>query len=139
MTVQALVYNRLTADAGITTLVGTRLVGANTMGAEDGQKLDRPWVTLKYGQRFPGVSRSSFRQDLEVWAFDEMGDYTRINRILDLVTANLLNAPPVSYVQDGVTTWWFAAHWDSTSPELVDDGYRACLRYASYRLIGNTQ
>jgi hypothetical protein len=77
---------------------------------------------------------------LEIWVYDERGDYNRIDSILRLLRDQLDDFTERVRVRgDGSTARWVAADWQGDSADLNDDIFRANVRSGTWVLIGEGQ
>lgn len=139
MSERALLYNLLRVNAGVQAVFDNRIIDSSALGAGEGQAPPFPYLVTKYGESVPGANRTSRVHTVELWAYDEPGDYTRLQKGLDACWAVLHEQTGGSATADGVTTWRMWSQWQSTSRDLTDDVLRAVVRYSTYRLVTNTQ
>ena len=139
MSARHLLYSLLTNDAGVSAVFGDRIVDASELGETEGTAPLFPYLVTRFGETARGASPTSRRHTVELWAYDEPRDYTRLEKGLDAIFAllDLKSGGPV--VAEGVTTWLIEGKWESTSNDLTDDVLRANVRYSTYTLVTNTQ
>jgi hypothetical protein len=128
---RALVRGLLAGDPDLYSMIPTdRWYG-------DRAVLDTP--VMPFGViRFGGTTRSVTARSpikvvrLEVWVYDRTGDYTRIDIALGHVK-RILNS---TYgVKDDLYEI-VQCDWDTDSPDLYDDTYKANTRSAGFTLVG---
>jgi len=139
MSMRHLIYNVLSATAGIQQVYSERIIDAGQLGDTEGQPPEFPYLAVKYGERLPGPNRTSFVVEVEFWSYDDPYDYSRTEKGLDAIFDALDNRAGGSATVDGVTTHLIEAHWLTTSRDFTDDALRASAKYATYRLVGNRQ
>lgn len=71
-------------------------------------------------------------EGLAVWVHDKNRDYGRIDRVLDRV-ADVLTEAEHLVGDDGQTLT--LVEWAGEGPDLYDDGYNTCTRYAEFTVV----
>lgn len=71
-------------------------------------------------------------EGLTVWVHDRNRDYGRIDQVLDRA-AEVLTAATHVVGEDGWTLT--LAEWAGEGPDLYDDGYNTCTRYADFTVV----
>lgn len=85
-------------------------------------------------------SRLPCTSTFEVWAYDELGSYARIDALLRTVRAAFETMPEVKRTRtDGSVVRLVQADWLGSSPDLNDDVFRCNTRNGTWRLIGSGQ
>lgn len=139
MSARHLLYSLLTGDAGVGVVFGDHILDASELGETEGTAPPFPYLVTKFGESSPGASRSTRRHTVELWAYDEPRDYTRLEKGLEAVFALLHQRSGGPVIAEGETTWLIEGKWESTSRDLTDDVLRANVRYSTYTLVTNTQ
>lgn len=139
MTLRHVLYTLLTTEPTITAVYGTRVIDAGELGDTTGQTPVFPYLCTKWGEENPTLSRTGLSEDVELWSYDDPRDYTRTKKGFAAIQAFLHKRGPWSQVVDGTKFWLNEARWLGTSRDFEDDVLRAGVKYATYRLIGNTQ
>lgn len=139
MSARHLLYTLLSTDPGIQAVFATRIIDAGELGETPGTQPPFPYLVTKFRETTPGASRTSRRHLVELWAYDEPRDYTRLEKGLDAAFAVLHERSGGPVVAEGETTWLVEGTWESTSNDLTDDVLRASTRYSTYTLVTNTQ
>lgn len=100
-------------------------------GGNDLTNMPRPFAVLRQLPANPGIG-GTYRWSCEVWVYDNAGDYTRIDSILDRVEEVLRETVGVKTLAHSLTVVDFAGR----SADLVDDVLRANTRNSGFQLIG---
>lgn len=100
-------------------------------GSLDSPQMNR-WVTLRWGQLFPGMGEVK-RIDLQLWAYDREPDFGGIDDILKRCRDILLNLGQVPMAPG----WTVAVEWLGSSDDFSDDVYKAVTRNESYTIIAS--
>lgn len=139
MSARHLLYSLLSGDAGIQAVFGDRVIDASELGEAEGHQPPFPFLVTRFRETTPGASPTSRRHLVELWAYDEPRDYTRLEKGLEAAFSllDMKSGGPVT--ADSVTTWLVEGKWESTSNDLTDDVLRANMRYSTYTLVTNTQ
>lgn len=97
-----------------------------TTGMENTQS-DK-YIVLRWGDTTPGVGESG-PEDLTVWAYDKIGSYADIDKVLYLIKSTLTAMVQVDG-SDGRTTTQVA--WEGFSSDLYDDALKRITRNALF-------
>ncbi len=126
-TARETVYAALTTDAELSS---EGITGDSVWGIEsvDNPERGKPFLVLSWSTTPRPAFAAARRRDLLVWAHDEGGDYSRIDRILERVRQILVDLID----QGGVTQ----VDWEGASGDLYDDGFRTITRNSGFRVIG---
>lgn len=116
-----LAFQALRADGPLAELVNNRIHSASSINKQK----TRPLVGLRSHTRFPVAKRIGAREYLQVWAYDEPGDYLRIDQILERCQAVIEAIQP----QDN----FLEAKWIETGVDLRDDVMEAITRYCRFQ------
>lgn len=126
MTIRETIYSALTTDALLQD-EGITVDSVWNIEAVDNPDRGKPFVVTAWAENRPVFGRPG-RHDLLVWAHDEGGDYSRIDRILERIRILLVDM----IHQEEVTLVEFTGG----SPDLYDDGFRTITRNYGFRVIG---
>jgi hypothetical protein len=122
MTVRQATYNVLNVAPITTQLPG----GLKAAGSLTGKVALRPFAVYRIQEASPqlrGDDATARRQNiLQVWVYDEPGSYARIEDILRLVEAQLVQATTIRCV------------WIGDSGELPDEEQKAIVKNSSYAI-----
>lgn len=122
-------FSLLVNDVGFTALIpADRLYERGSV--PDAPAL--PFAVLAWGGR-TRVGPGMYFSRLDLWVYDERGDYSRIDDVLGEAERVLESAD--HYVADGSRLG--SAAFAGSSVDLFDDTYRANARSAGYRCTGN--
>lgn len=130
-----LMYQLLTGEPSLTTLVPAP--GWYEQGAVVDTPAERPFVIMK----FSGTPRAAGKFSvMELWCYDDRGDYTRIDDFLRAARAFFETEPVASRIRDDDSLVRLVfADWQGDSADLYDDVFRCNTRYSSWRLVGSGQ
>lgn len=130
-----LVYEVLTASASLALHIAAD--GWYEEGSIVDTPMQRPFVILKLSGTPRGVRAVS---TLEVWCYDERGDYSRIDDFLRALKAFFSTMSEQQRTRsDSSVVRLVLADWQGDSADLYDDIFRCGTRYASWRLVGAGQ
>lgn len=131
MTLRRTTFQLLTAQPAL-----TALVPANRWFARGGQidKSLTPYVVLAWVGTLTTGGRNS-TELLDVYAHDQIGSYTKIDQVLDLVQPVLLNAMYYRGV-DGAEFPLVQADYLGKSQDGVDQGNGTAFRFSSWKILG---
>lgn len=130
MTVRGLFRGLIVNHAPLTNLVPTdEWVSSGAMNEENAPP--RPFAVIRYGPTNIGLADIK-RAEVTLWVHDELGDYTRINKVLDLLYARLNGQEHVADSESEI----IMIEWLSTSGDLFDPGYRTLTRNITFNLVG---
>lgn len=131
---------------GVREVVTTRLTSDSLMNA-DGITLNstflthdkdtpqvRPLMVLRWQDTAPGLGPVNQR-NLQVWAHDVPGNYTRIDRILKRVQVLLTSMFGVN--AGDASSWITQIDWKGDSDDLDDDEAVTFCRYSNYTITGS--
>lgn len=107
---------------------------ANTV---DTNPTERPFISVSWRNRLQARSIPdrfpSAAYGLQVWVYDEPGDYTKIDTIVRRIRA-LMGEVVAQPVAGGHIS---SIRWTGDSPDLYDTVYKAIVRNTSYEVISN--
>lgn len=92
------------------------------------KQLPRPCIGVRLHTTFPVGRRVGERCYVQVWVYDDPGDYMRIDRILYNVRAALEAMVPIGS--------FLEARWIETGVDLRDDPMEAITRYSRFQMTG---
>lgn len=124
------VFGRLNASAPVKLdVLDGYIFGAGSLrGSPD----KRPFLVIAFSSEFGEINDGDVpvvtSQLLTLWAHDDPGDYTRIDRVLRN-SQLALQGPVVE--QGGIF-----ARWQGNSGDLADPTYGTIVRNSEYKLIG---
>lgn len=125
---RAWLYETLTADIGVTTIVPTQRI--NAAGSLEARQEARPFIVIRLGLEVAelndGDAPEVTSQDATIWVHDDPGSYKRIDAILGAVRGALI----------GQVNSAIACVWQGDSGELADPDQGTIVRNSSYRLLG---
>lgn len=101
--------------------------------------IDTPIVKPFVVMRWEDTTRSFGdigTQGLTVWVHDDLGDYTRIDAMLERVKEILTAMVHVSGTDGRIVT---QIDWAGDSPDLWDDGFQTITRNSGFRVISRAQ
>ena len=124
-----LFYNWLTTSPALSSQVPVdRWVARGTLE----QRPDTvPFVVYVIGLQDRGIGNVR-RTTVELWVHDEVGDYTRIDDVLDSVEDRMEELENL----EGFGYRILTAEWQGRSGDLSDDALRTSTRNASFRVVG---
>jgi len=138
MSLRHLLFTVLSGDADVVAVYGNRIVDSGNLGTPDGLIPPFPFLVTKWGEGTVGWGTTEDRL-VELWSYDISTDYTRTERGLRAVQSVLHRRAGGWADAEGERTWLVEARLDSVSRDLTDDVLRASVKYATYRLIGNSE
>lgn len=128
MTIRETVYTLLTTDD---VLIAEGIGPGEVWNIEsvDNPERGKPFLVTAWAEqpRTTGWA-TRHRRDLAVWAHDEGGDYSRIDRLLERVHVLLVG----TVHQGGISQ----VDYSGGSPDLYDDGFHTITRNYGFRIIG---
>lgn len=130
-----LAYDTLVSASALTTLVPAP--GWYEEGSVVDTPVQRPFVILKFGGTVRSVGKLT---RLEIWCYDDRGDYTKIDNFHRAVHSFFAAMTEQKRTRsDASVVRLVAADWQGDSADLYDDIFRCNTRYSSWRLIGAGQ
>lgn len=138
MSLRHLLFGVLSVDAGVVGVYGDRIIDSGNLGTPDGLIPPFPFLVTKWGEHTVGWGSVEDRL-VELWSYDNPTDYTRTERGLRAAQAALHRRAGGWADAEGSRTWLIEARLDSVSRDLNDDVLRASVKYATYRLVGNSE
>jgi hypothetical protein len=126
MTIRETIYAALTTDDELRSY-GIDVNSVWNIESVDNPDRQKPFVVTAWADE-RGVYGRPGRRDLLVWAHDEGGDYSLIDRVLERIRILLVGM----IHQGGVTV----VEYTGASPDLYDDGFRTITRNYGFRVIG---
>lgn len=127
MTVRETVFTLLTTDAELQA-EGIDVDSVWNIEAVDNPDRGKPFLVTAWAEVPRPTHPAARRRNLLVWAHDEGGDYSRIDRILERVRQLLVG----TVHQGGITQ----VDWEGASGDLYDTGFRTITRNTGFRVIG---
>lgn len=134
-----LVYTKLMAATGVTSLVGTRIYSANSLGsAPIPTNPDPPFLLIQsipnlVHQTVQKTARSA-TQIFDIRAYDERGDYLRIDRLLRIVRDTLLGVTLAVSPSGARCT---DVKWQSFGPDSDDPVLDKIFKTVTMRFLAN--
>lgn len=92
---------------------------------------ERPLIGMRLHTGFPTQRRLGERLYVQVWAYDNPGDYMRIDRVLKNVRRALEGLQPFGP--------FLEASWIEDSVDLRDDPMEAITKYSRFQVTGNLE
>lgn len=132
---RSLLFQILSSSMQLNGLVGSRIYEMGAADDEDGNPPEKPFLVVKFVGEEQRPARRILDKLAELWAYDERGSFLKIDEILS-VAREILDRR-TGDMSDGV--WLIQSNWLSTSPDLFDESYRANVKFATFRLVGNKE
>lgn len=125
MTIRETIYSAIQNDAELQAIAPG--VEVWNIEAVDNPERQKPFLVTAWADDRGRFGRPG-RRDLLVWAHDDGGDYSLIDRMLERVRKLLV----AMIHQEGVTL----VEYTGSSPDLYDIGFRTITRNYGFRVIG---
>lgn len=95
---------------------------------------ERPFIVIRWLVRDPVIRQAPSQPNrFQVWCYDERGDYSRIDAMLDRVREVLTGIR----AQQTSTGWITRVDWDGDGGDAYDDVYEALVRTSSYTAVAS--
>jgi hypothetical protein len=91
----------------------------------------RPFIVMRWEEKTKAFADRG-PQGLTVWAHDEIGDYTRIDKMIEVIKAIMGEMVHVPGDDDRTVT---CVTWTGDSADLYDDGYHTISRNAGFQVV----
>lgn len=127
MVARAVVRDLLVGDADLLAAGVGEVYAANAVDTP----AEECFLVLTWSEATSVFQRTG-TEGLTVWVHDVNRDYGRIDQVLDRV-ADVLTAAEHVVGEDGWTLT--LAEWAGEGPDLYDDGYNTCTRYADFTVV----
>jgi hypothetical protein len=93
--------------------------------------IEKPFIVMRWEEVTPAF-KDKGTQGLTVWVHDELGDYTRIDLMLEKVKEILTAMVHVAGSDGRVIT---LIEWTGDSPDFWDDGFNTITRNSGFRVV----
>lgn len=91
----------------------------------------RPFIVMRWEETTRAFARIG-SQGLTIWVHDEVGDYTRIDAMLEIIKSVLTS---IVHVAGGDGKTVTQIDWAGDSPDLYDDGFATISRNAGFIVV----
>lgn len=134
-----LIYDTVMSRPVVQTEVGDRVFGANAIGMGDNPEHPKfPWIAINELPSTPfqevKETANSTSHVFAIYVYDELGDGTKINRILDDIRTGVKQLSGVTSASGVRCT---DANWEGTSALIPDREYYANVKFCTIRLVAN--
>lgn len=134
-----LLYDTVVATPVVQTEVGSRVFSANSVGIGPNEERPMfPWIAIN---ELPSNSFDEVRETgnstshgFAIYVYDELGDSTRINRILSGIRDTVKNLSGTTSASGARCT---DSLWQGTSALIPDREYSANVKFCTIRLVAN--
>lgn len=131
MSIRTIILNHIKGDAPLLSLIPAENIWSSG-SLKDDNAPPRPFIVIRYGPTAVGVG-SVKRGSVTFWVHDDLGDYSKINQVLERLYARL--DQQVS-LQDGSGNEVIQISWDNVSGDLSDPGFRTITRNTTFNFVG---
>lgn len=134
-----LLYDTIADDLVIQVEAGNRIFGANSVGIGPNKERPKfPWIAIN---ELPSTPFAEVKETADtesygfaIYVYDELGDGTRINRIMKAIRDRVKQLTGVTS-STGVRCTH--AEWLGTSALIPDREYSANVKFCTIRLVAN--
>jgi hypothetical protein len=130
--------SRVAINLAIENSAALQLLGLPADGTFQANAADtisiRPFVVIRWEENRRAFADKG-TQGLTVWVHDDLGDYTRIDNILEKIKEILTAMVHVQGSDQRIVT---QVDWSGDSGDLYDDGYRTITRNAGFRVLSRS-
>ncbi len=137
---ESLLVAALSADSALQAIVGDRIFAASSLGVGSNPQVpDRPYVVWN---ELPSIPFREIRETsncqarlFQLWAYDEIGDWTQINAMLSHTRRICKALVPVQTSQGYNVS---GQEWLGLSGLIADQTYHVNSRFGTVRFIVNS-
>ncbi len=134
-----LVYDTIHDTPVVVTEVAERIFGANVLGVDgEPEHPPFPWIAINElpSNPFQAVKETSnaTAHTFSIYVYDELGDGTRINRILNALRDEFKQLSGVTSTTGVRCT---DCEWQGTSGLIPDREYSANVKFCTIRIVAN--
>lgn len=134
-----LLYDTIMGTPAVISLVGDRVFSSNSLGmGQNPEHPPHPWIAINELPNTPfdevRETGNSTSHAFAVYVYDELGDGTRINQILDAIRDEVKALSGVTSASGVRCT---DSLWQGTSALIPDREYSANVKFCTIRLVAN--